>query len=135
MKQKEVFAKDICFKKIFWLFMIGCVVGCFIEVINHFIHFGNIVSRSGLIYGPLNPVYGFGIVLFVLCFSKVKNPIYIFIGGMFLGGGFEYLYEVPVEHIDLTFDSPYLFLIRDVDTGEVWFTGTVYEPTEYVPYY
>ncbi len=50
-------------------------------------------------------------------------------------GGFEYLYEVPVEHIDLTFDSPYLFLIRDVDTGEVWFTGTVYEPTEYVPYY
>lgn len=42
--------------------------------------------------------------------------------------GFEYLYPVPVEVIDLNFDSPYLFLIRDKDTGEVWFTGTVYSP-------
>ena len=43
--------------------------------------------------------------------------------------GFEYLYDVPVEEIDLTFDKPYLFIIMDKDTGEVWFTGTVYEPT------
>ena len=42
--------------------------------------------------------------------------------------GFEYLYPVPVEVIDLNFDNPYLFLIRDKDTGEVWFTGTVYSP-------
>lgn len=42
--------------------------------------------------------------------------------------GFDYLYDVPVEKIDLTFDNPYLFLIRDKDTGEVWFAGTVYEP-------
>ena len=100
MKQeKEVFAEGICFKKIFWLFMIGCVVGCFIEVINHFIHFGNIVSRSGLIYGPLNPVYGFGIILFVIFLSRIKNPIYIFIGGMFLGGGFEYLCSLFQEKV------------------------------------
>lgn len=45
--------------------------------------------------------------------------------------GFEYLYDVPVEIIDLTFDKPYMFLIRDKETGEVWFTGNVYEPTEY----
>ena len=42
-------------------------------------------------------------------------------------GGFEYLWDVPVEKIDLTFDKPFLFLIRDKATGEVWFTGTVYE--------
>lgn len=42
---------------------------------------------------------------------------------------FEYLYDVPVETIDLTFDNPYLFLIRDKNTGEIWFTGTVYNPT------
>ena len=29
------------------------------------------------------------------------------------GGGFDYLYEVPVEEIDLTFDKPYMFIIRD----------------------
>ena len=42
--------------------------------------------------------------------------------------GFEHIYEVPVEVIDMTFDNPYMFLIRDKKTGEVWFTGTVYEP-------
>ena len=49
------------------------------------------------------------------------------------GGGFDYLFDVPIEQIDLTFDKPYLFIIRDKNTGEVWFTGTVYEPSEYIP--
>ena len=43
--------------------------------------------------------------------------------------GYDYLYDIPVETIDLTFDKPYLFLIRDKDTGEVWFSGKVYQPT------
>ena len=47
------------------------------------------------------------------------------------GCGFEYIFDVPVEKIDLTFDKPFLFLIRDKDSGEVWFTGTVYEPIKY----
>ena len=51
------------------------------------------------------------------------------------GSGFDYLFDVPIEQIDLTFDKPYLFIIRDKDTGEVWFTGTVYEPSEYIPQY
>ena len=42
--------------------------------------------------------------------------------------GFEYLFDVPVVTIDLTFDKPYMYIIRDKDTGEVWFTGTVYNP-------
>ena len=48
---------------------------------------------------------------------------------------FDYLYDVPVEKIDLTFDNPYLFLIRDKDSGEVWFVGTVYEPIEFHSFY
>ena len=44
------------------------------------------------------------------------------------GGGFEYLYKIPVERIDLTFDKPYMYLIRDKSSGEVWFVGSVYEP-------
>ena len=46
--------------------------------------------------------------------------------------GFDYKFDVPVEKIDLTFANPYMFIIRDKDTGEVWFTGTVYEPVEFV---
>lgn len=49
--------------------------------------------------------------------------------------GFDYLYDVPVEQIDLTFDNPYLFIIRDKNSGEVWFTGTVYKPVEYHDFY
>lgn len=41
---------------------------------------------------------------------------------------FEYKYDVPVEEIDITFDKSYMFLIRDKNTKEVWFAGTVYEP-------
>ncbi len=44
---------------------------------------------------------------------------------------FEYLYKVPVKNIDLTFDKPYIYLIRDKKTNEVWFVGKVYEPTKY----
>ena len=44
--------------------------------------------------------------------------------------GFVYDFDVPVKEIDLTFDNPYMFIIRDKDTKEVWFVGTVYEPIE-----
>lgn len=44
--------------------------------------------------------------------------------------GFDYIFEMPTKEIDLTFDKPYMFLIRDIDTGEVWFAGSVYNPTE-----
>lgn len=46
-------------------------------------------------------------------------------------GGFDYFFKVPVEEIDLNFNKPYLFLIRDKDSGEVWFAGTVYEPEKH----
>ena len=44
------------------------------------------------------------------------------------GPYFEHLFKVPVKEIDVTFDKPYMFIIRDKDSGEVWFAGTVYEP-------
>ena len=41
---------------------------------------------------------------------------------------YDYQFEVPVEVVDVTFDKPYMYIIRDKDSGEVWFTGTVYNP-------
>lgn len=54
------------------------------------------------------------------------------IGGYGAASGpyFEHLFKVPVKEIDVTFDKPYMYLIRDKVTGEVWFTGTVYEPIQ-----
>ena len=47
---------------------------------------------------------------------------------------FDYYFEVPIETIDLTFDRPFMYLIRDKETGEVWFAGTVYEPIDISEY-
>ena len=52
-------------------------------------------------------------------------------GGFGSGGAFNYWYDVPVEEIDLNFDKPHMFLIRDKNSGEIWFIGTVYEPLLY----
>lgn len=52
-------------------------------------------------------------------------------GGWGAGGAFDYIYEVPVEEIDLTFDRPFMFIIKDKVSDEVWFIGTVYSPLPY----
>ena len=52
-------------------------------------------------------------------------------GGAGAGSLFDYLYEVPIEEIDLTFDKPYMYLIIDKNSKEVWFVGTVYNPLLY----
>lgn len=44
---------------------------------------------------------------------------------------FDYEWDVPVEEIDLTFNKPFLFIIRDKSSGEAWFVGTVYNPEEF----
>ena len=53
----------------------------------------------------------------------------VFGGGGAAGWGFHYSFDVPVEVIDMAFDHPYMYIIRDKETGEVWFMGTVYDPT------
>lgn len=50
-------------------------------------------------------------------------------GGLGAAGCDLYQYELPVKVIDLTFDKPYMYLIRDKKTGEIWFMGTVYNPS------
>lgn len=57
----------------------------------------------------------------------ISNDVYPIDDGFF---GYDYEFDVPVETIDLTFDKPFMFLIRDKESGEVWFAGTVYEPSK-----
>ncbi len=37
--------------------------------------------------------------------------------------------EPEIKFVHLTFDKPFMFVIRDKNTGENWFVGSVYEPT------
>ena len=86
------------FYECFWIFMFGCVFGTIWEVFNHFIHHGTLVSRSALIYGPFNPVYGCGALIFMLI-VKIKNPIKIYLSGMVLGGLCEYICSFVQEKV------------------------------------
>jgi len=61
----------------------------------------------------------------------IKASAATFVGGAGAGDWFDYIFDAPIEKIDLTFDKPYMFLIRDKSNGEVWFAGNVYEPLLY----
>lgn len=61
----------------------------------------------------------------------IKASAATVLGGLGAARPFDYLYDVPVEEIDMTFDKPYMFIIRDKQTGEVWFAGNVYNPLEW----
>lgn len=92
-KENNVFAKGLCFYKLFWIFIVGCVVGVLTETLYCLILGGNFEVRWGVIYGPFNPVYGFGTVLTTIVlyrFSKLSK-LKIFLSSMLLGGAYEYL--------------------------------------------
>ena len=58
----------------------------------------------------------------------IKAAATTMLSGLGAGSSFDYFYDVPIEKITLNFNKPYMFIIRDKETGEVWFAGTVYEP-------
>lgn len=92
--KKKKFAHGLNFYKLFWVFFIGCFIGVIIEIIfcilvteHHY------ECRQGVIYGPFNPVYGFGAVLITLALYVLRNArdLWVFICGAILGGAFEYI--------------------------------------------
>lgn len=87
------FAQGVNFHKLCWVFLIACVLGFFIETAFCIVTTGRIESRQGMLYGPLNQVYGFGAVLMVLALqplAKYKDG-WIFLGSSLIGGSFEWL--------------------------------------------
>ena len=71
MKREEYIRQII---KIFWVFIIGSVIGYTIEMIVGFVQNGHFVSRQGLLFGPFAQVYGLGI-LFMKYIMPLINKI------------------------------------------------------------
>lgn len=92
-KAGKSFASGIDFYKLFWVFMIGCFFGVVVETLFCLVTHGYIESRQGLIYGPFNPVYGFGAVVMTIVLHPIAHRRWyiIFVLSMILGGGFEYI--------------------------------------------
>ncbi len=86
------FAHGLNFYKLFWIFFICCFLGVVIETVFCLITSGRLMQRTGLVWGPFNLIYGVGAVLLTVCLYPLigKNDRWIFFGGAFIGGAFEY---------------------------------------------
>lgn len=105
MKNKEkVFAKGYCFTKLFIFFFLGCLLGTYYEEILFFLKHGKYSRRSGLLWGPFSPTYGFGVVIFIFFLgrnNKDRGIIKTFIYAALIGG----ITEFAVSWIsDIIFD-------------------------------
>ena len=85
--------------KIFWIFLIGSIIGYGIEMIVGLVQNGHFVSRQGILFGPFIQVYGVGLVAYYLVISNIRKKSYIkiFFITMLLGGIVEYLFSYLQE--------------------------------------
>ncbi len=114
MKKKDILKEVII---IFWLFVIGSLVGYILEMIVGLVQTGHFESRQGLIYGPFTPVYGIGMVMyyFVLNHMKTDNKVKIFFLTAIWGGMLEYLCSFLQEKIYGTISWDYSNLILNIN--------------------
>lgn len=92
-KRTRHFAQGINFYKIFLVCFIGSFAGVIVELLWCLLTNGYLESRSGLVYGPFNLLYGFGAVALTLALFKYRNrsAFFSFAGGMIVGSIVEYL--------------------------------------------
>ena len=91
------FAEGLCFKKLFFIFIIASVFGTIYE---DFFIFGQTylstgtgvwMTHRGVIWGPFNVIYGFGAAL--MCWVLLRHKLetwQVFVFSAFIGGAVEY---------------------------------------------
>ena len=65
--------RHLNFYQYFMVFFVGSFLGVVLEIIYWYLRTGVIESRSGLIYGPFNLVYGIGALLMTLILLNQKK--------------------------------------------------------------
>lgn len=93
------FAEGCGFYKLFWLFLIGALLGDLTETIFCRITGGVWMSRSSLVWGPFSIVWGLAIALATILLYKDRDKAdrHLFLVGTFLGGAYEYVCSVFTE--------------------------------------
>ena len=113
MKQEKYIDKII---KIFWVFIIGSVIGYAVEMVVGLVQNGHFVSRQGLVFGPFAQVYGLGILAYYLIVPKIKGGyLKIFFVTMILGGIVEYLCSYFQEILFGTISWDYSHLLFNIN--------------------
>lgn len=98
------FAEGLCFRKLFFIFLIASVIGTIYEDVLIFVQtwmvtgVGVWMTHRGVIYGPFNVIYGFGAAL--MCWLLLRKPYnnwQIFLYSALMGGAVEYLLSLGQE--------------------------------------
>lgn len=90
---EKPFANGISAYKLFFLFVIGGVLGFVFESIWCPLTTGHFEVRTGLVIGTFIPVYGLGAVALTVCLHRLykSRDLLIFLSSAIIGGGVEYL--------------------------------------------
>lgn len=98
-REHYVFAKGLCLDKIVWVFFISALGGDLIETVYVKLTADIWMSRSSVLYGTFSIVWGAGAALLTLLLHRLsdREDRYIFLGGFFLGGTYEYMCSVFTE--------------------------------------
>ena len=70
MKSKDIVKK---LNILFWLFVIGSIIGYIFEMLLVLLKKGFFETRQGLIYGPFIPVYGIGAIIYYLVLNNIDD--------------------------------------------------------------
>ena len=92
-ERADSFASGVNFYKIALICIAGSFAGVVVELLWCLFRNGYLESRSGLVYGPFNPVYGIGAVIMTLTLYRYRNrsSSISFFGGALVGSVIEYL--------------------------------------------
>lgn len=114
MNKKEIAKESI---KIFWIFIIGSLLGYIYEIIITYFKLGHFENRQGLIYGPFIPVYGIGGIVYYIVLKKleIQKVWQVLLVSMFLGGITEYICSFAQEKIWGTISWDYSYLLFNLN--------------------
>lgn len=107
------FAEGLSFKKLFFIFMIGSVIGTIYEDVLIYAQTGEFMLHRGVIWGPFNVIYGFGAALMCWVLLRKKYDAWQIFGiSAILGGVVEYMLSFLQETFTGTtsWDYSYQFL-------------------------